>query len=59
MRVAIDFFKQIKGKGKSIGIYNETYNIIKSLSDIKNRDQNYKDLEIVVICNEFNTCDLL
>lgn len=53
MRIAIDFFKQIKGNGKSIGIYNVSYNILKSISKIYNKK--YKNLEIFVFCNLYNS----
>ena len=56
MKIAIDFFKQIKGSGKSIGIYNVSYNIIKSISKIYKKK--YSDVEILVFCNEYNIKDL-
>lgn len=56
MRIAIDFFKQIKSSGKSIGIYNVTYNIINSISKIHKNIRD--DVEIVVFCNKYNIDDL-
>ena len=55
MIIAIDFFKQIKGEGKSIGIYNGTCNIIKGISK---EYKKYKNVKIIVFCNSYNVKDI-
>lgn len=53
MRVVIDFFKLIKGDGKSIGIYNVGFNVITNISRLC-RDNN---VELYVLCNSINKKD--
>lgn len=59
MKLVIDCFKQIKGVGKSIGIYNVAKNIINGLVEEKKvtSDDKIKNTEIIVLGNEFNELD--
>ena len=59
MRIVIDCFKQIKGVGKSIGIYNIAYGLIRNLVEEKNRTDNpeIRCAEIIVLGNEENRQD--
>lgn len=56
MRIIIDCFKQVKGEGKSMGIYNFTLDLVKILNQGKKKlsDSRVKDAEIVVIANKYN-----
>jgi glycosyltransferase involved in cell wall biosynthesis len=49
MRVFFDFYEIALGKGKSIGIYNYSMSILKTLAE-----QNDSDVEIVVACSGEN-----
>lgn len=59
MRIVIDCFKQIKGLGKSIGIYNVALNLIKNLVTEKNRTINpeIRCSELIVLGNDRNRED--
>ena len=59
MKIVIDCFKQVKGAGKSIGIYNLALNLVTNLIKEKNVSTNseIKDSEIIVIGNEHNQYD--
>lgn len=54
MRIVIDFFKLIKGEGKSIGIYNVAFFVIENLAKLC---ENESDIDIIVICNQYNKND--
>ena len=56
MRLMIDCFKLIKGKGKSIGIYNVALGIVRNLGRI-NKSNNNSPVEIMVLGNKFNKVD--
>ena len=56
MRLVIDCFKLIKGKGKSIGIYNVALGIVRNLGRI-NKSNNNSPVEIMVLGNKFNKVD--
>lgn len=56
MRLVIDCFKQIKGTGKSIGIYNVAQGIVKHLGEINCAADNQK-AEIIVLGNKENRQD--
>lgn len=58
MKIIIDCFKLIKGNGKSIGIYNFAKKIVHFLSELKNKEEALKDVEIIVIGNKFNSDDM-
>lgn len=55
MRLIIDCFKQVKGQGKSIGIYNLTKNLVWNLAK-ENKKTNQID-EIVILGTEKNRDD--
>ena len=55
MRLVIDCFKLVKGKGKSIGIYNLAQSLIQHLT-ATNRDGEHCG-EILVLGNEYNRKD--
>ncbi|HBE81134.1 MAG TPA: glycosyltransferase family 1 protein [Firmicutes bacterium] len=59
MILVIDCFKQVKGVGKSIGIYNLVFNLIRSLAEERARTKsnviNYS--KIIVLGNEYNRSD--
>lgn len=59
IKIAIDCFKQIKGVGKSIGIYNLALNLIKNLVRYKDNtsDTKVKNAELIVIGNKYNKDD--
>lgn len=59
MRIAIDCFKQIKGVGKSIGIYNEALYTVKNMVDYQDKcdDCDIKESTIIVFGNKFNKED--
>lgn len=59
MRIVIDCFKQIKGVGKSIGIYNVALNLTKNLVKYKKvlKDKRIQNAELFVIGNEYNKED--
>ena len=59
MRIVIDCFKQVKGAGKSIGIYNVALSITQNLVLERGRTENaqIRDAEIIVLGNEHNACD--
>lgn len=59
MIIIVDCFKLIKGKGKSLGIYNYARDIIRILEAGKScsNDNTIKDVQIVVICNKYNIDD--
>lgn len=59
MRIVIDCFKQIKGVGKSIGIYNVALNLIKNLVKYKDtsEDKRIRNAELIVIGNKYNKED--
>lgn len=59
MRIAIDCFKQIRGAGKSIGIYNVALNLVQNLAKEKRETANevIANSEIFVFGNEANKED--
>ena len=59
MRIVIDCFKQIKGIGKSIGIYNVVFNLIVNLVEYRRNtdDKHIKDSAIIVLGNKYNKED--
>lgn len=59
MRVVIDCFKQIKGEGKSIGIYNVALSLVQNLAKEQKHSDNkiIKSYEIVILGNEYNEKD--
>lgn len=59
MRIVIDCFKQVKGVGKSIGIYNLSLNLVKNLVMERERteDKSIKESSIVVLGNAHNEVD--
>lgn len=59
MRIVIDCFKQVKGAGKSIGIYNAALSITQNLVLERDRaeDPRIRDAELVILGNEHNACD--
>lgn len=59
MRIVIDCFKQVKGAGKSIGIYNVAHSMIQNLILERSRTENeqIRNAEIVVLGNQHNACD--
>lgn len=56
MKLAIDCFKQVKGMGKSIGIYNLALNLIRNLANYGNTHEGSL-VELYVIGNKFNQED--
>ena len=59
MRIVIDCFKQVKGAGKSIGIYNVAQSITQNLvlEQGRTEDAQIRNAEIIVLGNEHNACD--
>lgn len=59
MRIVIDCFKQVKGVGKSIGIYNVAVSLVNNLSIEKGKSDNFqiKNSEIIVLGNKYNKKD--
>ncbi len=59
MRIVIDCFKQIKGIGKSIEIYNVVFNLIVNLVEYRRNtdDKHIKDSAIIVLGNKYNKED--
>lgn len=59
MNIVIDCFKLVKGSGKSIGIYNLTYNLVKNLAMEKEHSENaeFVNSNIYVLGNEYNKSD--
>jgi len=59
MRVVIDCFKQVKGVGKSIGIYNLTLNLARNLVKYQeaSSDINIKMSKIIILGNVYNKDD--
>lgn len=59
MRIVIDCFKQVKGVGKSIGIYNVAVSLVNNLVLEKRKTDNHtiKTSEIIVFGNKFNRED--
>ena len=59
MRLIIDCFKQVKGVGKSIGIYNVALNLTQNLVEEQKRTDNAEiaSAEIIVLGNPHNACD--
>ena len=59
MKLVFDCFKQVKGVGKSIGIYNLTLNTIRNMAAEKARSNNsrVRESELVVIGNPYNMQD--
>ena len=59
MRIVIDCFKQVKGAGKSIGIYNVAQSITQNLvlEQGRTEDAQIRNAEIIVLGNEYNACD--
>lgn len=59
MILIIDCFKQVKGNGKSIGIYNLTLNLVINL--VKERkvtdNKEIKNSKIIVLGNKYNSSD--
>lgn len=53
MRVIFDCFKQVKGVGKSIGIYNMALNLIANIIKVPQK----KDVEYIVLGNKYNRDD--
>lgn len=52
MRIAIDCYELIKGKGKSIGIYNYTKNLLDGIINDSSIESN-----IIIFCNKYNFND--
>lgn len=59
MRIIIDCFKQVKGAGKSIGIYNLAQNLVLNLSKTRkgHGSPEIRESEIIVLGNLHNQCD--
>ena len=59
MKIVIDCFKQVKGVGKSVGIYNLTLNLVKNLIEYRRKTNNIdiKNAELVIIGNRYNEED--
>jgi len=59
MRVVIDCFKQVKGAGKSIGIYNVALSLTQNLVEEQRRTVNetIRQAEIIVLGNAYNRDD--
>lgn len=59
MRIVFDCFKQVKGAGKSIGIYNLALNLVKNLVRYKRTSTDEKILrtELIVLGNRYNRGD--
>lgn len=59
MRIVIDCFKQVKGAGKSIGIYNVALSITQNLvlEQGRTEDDRIRNAEIIVLGNAHNACD--
>lgn len=58
MKIVIDCFKLVKGKGKSIGIYNVAHSIVKCLINYNNfSETNNGYPEIYVLGNKYNKED--
>lgn len=59
MKIVIDCFKQVKGCGKSIGIYNLTLNLIKNLIEYKKNTTNKQviNAELIILGNSYNRQD--
>lgn len=59
MKIVIDCFKQVKGVGKSIGIYNVAISLVSNLSIEKGKtdNQQIKESEIIVLGNKYNKED--
>ncbi|MBR1440572.1 MAG: glycosyltransferase, partial [Lachnospiraceae bacterium] len=59
MKLVFDCFKQVKGVGKSIGIYNLTLNTIRNMAAEKARsiDPRVQEAELVVIGSPYNEED--
>lgn len=59
MKVVIDCFKQVKGAGKSIGIYNVALSLVSNLSMEREKTNNpeIKSSEIIVLGNKYNQLD--
>ena len=59
MKLVIDCFKQVKGTGKSIGIYNVALSLIQNLVIEKQRTKNeeIKNCQLIVLGNEYNRED--
>lgn len=55
MRLVIDCFKLVKGKGKSIGIYNLAQNLAQHLTETNRNGERCE--EIIVLGNEYNRKD--
>jgi len=53
MKIIFDCFKQIKGFGKSIGIYNVALNLVRNLVNIRKDSQ----IEYIVLGNKYNRDD--
>lgn len=56
MKLVIDCFKQVKGAGKSIGIYNLARHLVWELAERQNAKQ-LKQHEIIVLGNSYNRKD--
>ena len=59
MKIIIDCFKQIKGLGKSIGIYNVALSLVSNLAieKTKTNNQEIRDSELIVFGNRYNRED--
>lgn len=59
MRIVIDCFKQVKGTGKSIGIYNVALSITQNLvlEQGSTEDERIRNAEIIVLGNAHNARD--
>ncbi len=55
MRLVIDCFKLVKGKGKSIGIYNLAQSLVQHLTAANKSGEHCE--EIIVLGNEYNRKD--
>ena len=55
MRLVIDCFKLVKGKGKSIGIYNLAQSLVQHLTATNKSGEHCE--EIIVLGNEYNRKD--
>jgi glycosyltransferase involved in cell wall biosynthesis len=57
--LVVDCFKQVKGVGKSIGIYNLTINLLRNLVAERARTEtiDIKNSKIIVLGNEYNRSD--
>lgn len=59
MILVVDCFKLVKGKGKSIGIYNLTLNLVRNLVRYRDHMENHlaKKCRVIVLGNQYNEQD--